>query len=355
VARNARRDEGVTPVETGPDDGRGLLPAAFAVLRRLRRPLYGVALAVTGMTAAAVCAIAVLGFALAWEALADFREHVEYNIANEEPPYAATGDSEVVFTMTGMLAVLLLFGLAIVALALVNASHAVAVRHARHGRGPLGTADLWRSTRPVSARVLAVQLPGAVLVAVSGLVGYSLFGSMAWGSVPGIDRPHAPFRGYDALDWVAGLGLPLLAASVGPYLYARLSLAGSAVVFEDAPAGRALRRSWTLTRIARGTVVGVWLAATAFVAAVFLLLRQAAAPLGRPAEAFMLRIGDGNAHAAAALVFVTPPAVAFALLPVAALPPVFVVLPVLYTRLRAREGERPRWSWPFQQDRSAPR
>jgi hypothetical protein len=99
----------------------------------------------------------------------------------------------------------------------------------------------------------------------------------------------------------------------------------------------------------------VWLAATAFVAAVFLLLRQAAAPLGRPAEAFMLRIGDGNAHAAAALVFVTPPAVAFALLPVAALPPVFVVLPVLYTRLRAREGERPRWSWPFQQGRSAPR
>ena len=335
--------------EAGHDTG--LLPAAFTVLTRFRRPLYGMALAVTGLAAGAVGAIAVTGFALAWDALEVFREHVESNRAGEDPPYSYTGGAEVTFGWVGLLVAVLLFVLTAVVLSLMYASHAVAVRHGHenghsdghgHGHGGLGLADLWRRTHGVFGRVLATQLPSLFGVAATLVVGAHVFDDLGWDPFLGITRPRSPFTGYSPLDWVAGLGLPLLVATVGPYLYARFSLAGSAIVFEDLSAGGALRRSWRLTRGGggQGRVLGVWVLIAADIALVYTLLRFAVAPLARPAEALMLRLSDGNVHSATALGFVTPYAVAFALLPVAVLPPACVLLSVLYPQLRAREAER---------------
>ncbi|MFE3456770.1 hypothetical protein ACFXKD_04435 [Nocardiopsis aegyptia] len=325
--------------EAGHDTG--LLADAFAVLARFRRPLYGMALAVTGLAAGAVCAVAVTGFALVWDALALFRDHVESNRANEDPPYSYTGGAEVTFGWVGMLVAVLLLVLTAVVLSLMYASHAVAVRHARHGHGGLGVADLWRRTRAVFGRVLAAQLPTLLAVVASLAVGVEVFDTLAWEPFLGITRPRSPFTGYGPLDWAAGLGLPLLVALMGPYLYARFSLAASAIVFEDLSAGRALLRSWRLTRAGQGRVLGVWLLIAADVALVYTLLRYAVAPLTGPAEALMFALSGGNGYTALTLAVVAPHAVAFALLPVAVLPPACVLLAALYPRLRAREAGRP--------------
>ncbi|MFC3996391.1 hypothetical protein ACFOVU_10720 [Nocardiopsis sediminis] len=314
-----------------------------AVTRHLRRPLYGFALAVSALTAGVVCVIGVLGFALAWEGFVVLRELVKGNMSREEPRFSNTGDADVMFFWAGAPVALLLLLLLAVVLALLDTAHAAAVRHALGGHGRLGAAGLWRRARPYFLRGLGAQVPTLLCVAVTALVGVMLFDSLADGGlIPGIERPQSPFTGFSALDWVAGLGLPLLAACVGPYLYARFSLAGSAAVFEDAPVGAALRRSWRLTRGgAQGRVVGAWLVITAAVALVFALLRYAALPIGDALGPAMMWLSGGNVYTTATLVHVTPFAVAFALLPVAVLVPSGLALPLLYVHLHARERERP--------------
>ncbi|MFC4563382.1 hypothetical protein ACFO4E_16075 [Nocardiopsis mangrovi] len=334
---------GARPVDGGrPGSGArpGLLGGAFAIIGGLWRPLYGFALAVAALAACGVLAITALGFALAWQAFDVFEEAVEGNIEREEPAFSNTGDSDVAFFWAGAVVVLLLLLLVAAVLSLLDGAHAVAVRHALDGRGVPGAAVLWRHARPFLLRIAATRLPTLLCVAATALVGIMLFDALASGLIPGIERPRSPFTGFSALDWVAGLGLPLLAACVGPFLFARFSLAGSVVVFEDVPARTALRRSWRLTRGSSGRVFGIWLVITAAVALVSTLLRYAAAPLTHVAEPAMMRLSDGNVFTTATLVHYTPPAVAFALLPAAVMVPVCLVLSLLYTRLRTRERER---------------
>ncbi|GAA1444586.1 hypothetical protein [Nocardiopsis tropica] len=324
----------------GEDGAPGLLGEALATTVRLRRPLYGSALAVTALAACGVAAIAVLGFALTWDAFELLRERVRSNQEAEVPPFSATGDIDVAFTLNGMLVVFLLLLLAAAVLTLLYTAHAVAVRDAPSGRGAPPSGGLWRRARPYMLRVLATQLAIGLGVVAAVLVGAFLFDSMASGLIPGVERPGAPFTGFGAADWAVGLGLPLAAGCVGPYLVVRLSLAPSAVVFEDVRAAGALRRSWRLTGGARAGALGLWLLIAAAVAIAFTLLLVAASPLAAPAGAAVMRLSDGNRFTTATLVHYLPAAVALVLLPLAVVPPVGAALPVLYARLRASEEGR---------------
>lgn len=325
------------PAAPGDEGARSLLGEALATTVRLGRPLYGAALAVTALAACGVAAIAVLGFSLAWDAFVLLRERVRSNLDQEVPPFSATGDIDVTFTLTGILVVLLLLLLLAVVLTLLYAAHAAAVRDAPSGSGAPPAGGLWRRARPHLPRVLGTQLLTGLCVVVAALVAFSLFDSLARDLIPGVERPRSPFTGFGAADWAVGLGLPLAAGCVGPYAMVRLSLAPSAVVFEDVGVWRAVRRSWTLTRGAQAGAAGLWLLTAAAVAVAFTLLLLAASPLALPAEEAMMRFSDGNIFVTATLVHYTPAAVALVLLPVAVMPPVGVALPVLYTRLRARE------------------
>jgi hypothetical protein len=323
----------------GPGAPPGRAPGTAAALRRLRRPLYGLALALTAPTCAAVAAVTALGFALAWGPFAHLRVLVAGNRKREEPPFSNTGDAEVALFGAGALAVLLLLLLATVLLGLYLAASAAAVRHLRDGGGPLGAAALWRRTRPHALRAVAAQAPTVAGVAVTALLGVALFDDLADGGlIPGIDRPQSPFTGYRAVDWVVGLGLPLAAACVGPYLYARFSLAASVVVAEGAPAGRALRRSWRLTRSGQGRLLGAWAAAAAAAVAAAALLRLAAAPLARPAGEAMSLLSGGNVYTSGAFAAAVPVAVALALLPATVLPPVGVALALRHAAARDAAG-----------------
>ncbi|MFJ9552572.1 hypothetical protein ACIRPH_02070 [Nocardiopsis sp. NPDC101807] len=338
-------EDRVAPVPGGHPDPEGdrapgLLGQALATTVRLRRPLYGSALAVTALAACGVAAIAVLGFALTWDAFELLRERVRSNQEAEVPPFSATGDIDVAFTMNGMLVVFLLLLLAAVVLTLSFTAHAVAVRDAPPDRAAPPAGGLWRRARPYMLRVLAAQLAAGLGVVVSASAGAFLFDSLASGLIPGVERPGAPFTGFGAADWAVGLGLPLAAGCVGPYLVVRLSLAPSAVVFEDVRTTGALRRSWRLTGGAQAGALGLWLLITAAVAIVFVLLLVAASPLAAPAGEAVMRLSDGNRFTTATLVHYLPAAIALVLLPVAAVPPVGAALPVLYARLRAREEGR---------------
>ncbi|PSL00874.1 hypothetical protein CLV63_101353 [Murinocardiopsis flavida] len=334
IAANGRRPGG--------GDGWRPLADTFALVGRLRRPLYGFSFAVSALAAGAVGAIAALGFALAWDAFGTLREIVARNKAAEDPPFSATGETEPAFGLTAVLVVVLLLLLLSLVLALQYSAHAVAVRTALDGRGPPGAGGLWRGIRPYLARVLGIQLLMVLGVAITLVAGVDLFEALARDLLPGITRPRSPFTGFSPLDWVAGLGLPLITACVGPFVFIRLSLAGAAVVFEDSTAGDALRRSWTLTRGSPARVFRAWLPITAAVALAAALLWYAATPLARPAGAAMMWLSGGNVHTAGTLAQHIPAAAAACVLPVVVMPPVCVLLCVLYTGLAAREGERSR-------------
>ncbi|MFI6347877.1 hypothetical protein [Streptomyces sp. NPDC050560] len=314
----------------GKQRGRG---RGTGVVGRYARALYGFTLLVSALTAVVGLAVLAGGFAAARGGFESVREYADENIANEDSywAYADGGMDPLVRTGAVVFVLLLLLGLLVVSV--LHTAYAVGESHAARGGGPLGTRELWRRARARFPAALTVNALTGLAVGAVELAGLVLFSFVDGGDVPGVEPTplhETASPQYALVGWV----LPIAIWSLGgPLLYARLALATADTVLERRSPFAALRRSWVLTRRARGPALGLGVLVTGAAVLVFWLARYPAAPLAHFAGLGMLRLSGDNVWMTGVLMKVFPTAVGLLLLPPLVMPLVCAGFARLHARL----------------------
>ncbi|MFF4674844.1 hypothetical protein ACFY1C_34505 [Streptomyces sp. NPDC001279] len=328
------------------DDGRRrgtrhpLTGLVIGLLTGHGRPLYGIGLVATAVTAVLGLSVLAAGFAVIAGPYATAWREEQIAIAQEDAASGYTGHIGTVLTV-GAVATVLLVVLAGLVLGLLHAAHAVAADQYLAGVRRSTTREVWRSTRPHLGAALRVQTRTTGHVGAAILPGLVFWFVLEARLIPGVrDRLLTDTR--VSLYELACQGVLLATVIVGFYVASRLCTATAFLVSDGLAPREAVRRSWALTRGAPARTFGICLLLALAVGAAFLLLREAAFPLVQPAGAAMSWISDGNPYMTAVLATITPSTVGLLLLPAVMSPPVCSVLALMHVHLGARPGSLPR-------------
>jgi len=344
----ARRPDPHQEPPTAHESQRGVFRAAFGVLRRNWRALYGRTARATVLAALGGLSVTGAGFLAAWPAFSEMRRGA---LAARRAGDSYAPDGRLV---NGLLLIALAgLPLLIVLLHLGGAAVQTVAARAAAGRAAAGPE---RELPPPGGRLGGP--PRARFRSV--FAAFVLRGVCAWsplvlGFLVEESFTTTTFREYTALvpKWqyphlFFALRYGSTSLGLAAVLLLRLGWAvAPAAAADGLPAAAALRRSWSLvwSRAGRLRTAAVAVPLWALSAGTYALLQLAAAPLHSGAVSLFLEWGPDNTYAAYTAGLLAPVAAASLLTGALTLPSAHIALAVLHRRLaadRERAAQPPR-------------